>query len=240
MIDKAMAEQVLVHNLQQKDSTSIHRKSCIYAQVFTQCPVPDTILCFEQGVVEGKPRAYILEFRVDAVNRGAYIPSFSQYPAEIEYLFLPCSFIQPAGKPTYEFLDEGVVTMFSCQISVNFKAQTIGSLRAEKWDMHIAAFDYMLDELQQNLKRLANEHGRHGVKMRLASDTCYTSSISAVSNMCYNEDCLLGQIMLDCRVILQQHAGLCLESYINICIYQSLVMEMLDTKQHAWYPCFSR
>ena len=71
------------------------------------------------------------------------------------------------------------------------------------------------------------------MQARLAADTRYTSSISAVSNRGYNEDGLLGQIMLDCRVILHRHAGLCLESYINDGMYRSLVMEMLDTKQHA-------
>jgi ankyrin repeat protein len=167
---------------------------------------------------------------VDAVNRGACIINFSQYPAEIEYLFLPCSFIQPAGKPSYEFLDAGVVTTFTCQISVNLKAQTIGSLRAEKRDMHIAAFEYMLDELHQNLKKLATEHC---VQERMAADTRYTSHIPAVSNRSYNVDGLLGQIMMDCKVVFQRHARHCPELYINDGMFRSLVMEMLDIKQHA-------
>ena len=34
-----------------------------------------------------------------------------RYPEEIEYLWIPCSYIQPNGDPMIEIVPEGVVTM---------------------------------------------------------------------------------------------------------------------------------
>ena len=34
-----------------------------------------------------------------------------RYPSEVEYLWVPCSFVQPMGDPTIEIVQEGVVTM---------------------------------------------------------------------------------------------------------------------------------
>jgi hypothetical protein len=50
------------------------------------------------GVRENKPRPMILEFRPTAVDRGASVQDFSQYPKEEETLYLPCSYVQPYGE----------------------------------------------------------------------------------------------------------------------------------------------
>jgi hypothetical protein len=49
------------------------------------------------GVRENKPRPMILQFRPTAVDRGASVQDFSQYPKEEETLYLPCSYVQPHG-----------------------------------------------------------------------------------------------------------------------------------------------
>lgn len=49
------------------------------------------------GVRENKPFPMVLEFRPTAVDRGASVQDFSQYPGEQETLYLPCSYVQPNG-----------------------------------------------------------------------------------------------------------------------------------------------
>jgi hypothetical protein len=54
------------------------------------------------GARENKPRPMILQFKPTAVDRGASVQEFSQYPAEQETLYLPCSYVQPHGDATRE------------------------------------------------------------------------------------------------------------------------------------------
>ncbi len=35
----------------------------------------------------------------------------SRYPGEAEYLWVPCSFVQPRGEPVMDITPEGLVTM---------------------------------------------------------------------------------------------------------------------------------
>jgi hypothetical protein len=59
------------------------------------------------GVEEGKPKATVLVIRTGAVDRGACLRDFSQYPAEEEYLWLPLSFVQPDGEGFVEVTGRG-------------------------------------------------------------------------------------------------------------------------------------
>ena len=59
------------------------------------------------GVAEGKPLPMVLSARVGAIDRGARIADLSQYPGEVEYLWVPCSFIEPMG-------DHAVVVVEQC------------------------------------------------------------------------------------------------------------------------------
>jgi hypothetical protein len=54
------------------------------------------------GARENKPRPMILQFKPTAVDRGASVQDFSQYPGEQEILYLPCSYVQPHGEPIKE------------------------------------------------------------------------------------------------------------------------------------------
>ena len=49
------------------------------------------------GIEEKKPVPIVLEIRVGAVDRGASIQNFSQYPQEKEFVFVPCSFLEQDG-----------------------------------------------------------------------------------------------------------------------------------------------
>ena len=46
------------------------------------------------GVKTNQALPMVLEIRVGSVDRGACIQAFSQYPAEVEYLWVPGSFLE--------------------------------------------------------------------------------------------------------------------------------------------------
>ena len=109
------------------------------------------------GVKDGKPLAMVLEIRVGAVDRGACIREFSQYPAEVEYLWVPCSFLEPVGARYLEVSPHGPVTVIPLRVNANLKTMVIEDLVAQKKQMHLASFRYVLDELGSDLRRLARE-----------------------------------------------------------------------------------
>jgi hypothetical protein len=77
------------------------------------------------GVKEGKPLAMLFEVQVSSVDRGACIQEFSQYPGEVEYLWVPCSFVEPYGTQYVEVTPDGVARVVRVRINANLKASTI-------------------------------------------------------------------------------------------------------------------
>ncbi len=80
------------------------------------------------GINESKPLPLVLALRVGAADRGACIREFSQYPAEIEYLFAPCSFLEKDGPEYLEVTSAGVVKIFPVRLNANHKTSTIEEL----------------------------------------------------------------------------------------------------------------
>lgn len=62
------------------------------------------------GAACGKPEAMVFVINITAVDRGARVMEFSQYPHEMEYIWPPLSYIQPAG-PAYIELVDGIAVM---------------------------------------------------------------------------------------------------------------------------------
>jgi hypothetical protein len=58
-------------------------------------------------LAEGRPRAMVLSTTAGAINRGACIAELSQYPGEVEYLWAPCSFLEPMGARSVELVTKG-------------------------------------------------------------------------------------------------------------------------------------
>ena len=54
------------------------------------------------GVQQGRPLAMVMEIVTSSIDRGACIRDFSQYPAEVEYLWVPCSFLEPSASQYLE------------------------------------------------------------------------------------------------------------------------------------------
>ena len=77
------------------------------------------------GVKESRRYPKILKLVVGAVDRGADISLYSQYPGEQEYLWLPRCFLEPVGENDFLVEDFGVVEVLTMRINANLKAVTI-------------------------------------------------------------------------------------------------------------------
>jgi hypothetical protein len=110
------------------------------------------------GAKEGRPLPMVLEMAVGPVDRGACIRELSQYPKELEYLYLPMSFVSPDGAPRFTISAAGhCVRVIPVRINVNLSARTVEELVGQKKRMHCAAFRFLLGELKCELARLAKE-----------------------------------------------------------------------------------
>ena len=109
----------------------------------------------------------VLRMETGTIDRGADISELSQYPGEREYLWVPCSFLEPHGAATAELAAGGVVTVVPVRVSANLKALTVEELHTQKKDMHLNASRYQLEELCCELKRIAAEGG---LRARVARD----------------------------------------------------------------------
>jgi hypothetical protein len=107
----------------------------------------------------------VLRMETGAISRGADISELSQYPGEREFLWVPCTFLEPHGPATVELVAEvggrtgGVVTVVNVRLSPNLKTLTVEELRTQKRDAHVSAFRYQLDEARRELDRIAREEG---------------------------------------------------------------------------------
>ena len=105
----------------------------------------------------------VLVLTTGAIDRGACIAALSQYPAEVEYLWVPCSYLEPAGRPWLELAPPaaggggGLVRLLPVRVNANLKAATVEELRGRKQAMLLASFDYSLAETDRELERIARE-----------------------------------------------------------------------------------
>jgi hypothetical protein len=77
----------------------------------------------------------------------------------VEYLWVPCSFLQPQGAQYLEVTADGVAAVVPVRINSNLKAATVEDLVGQKRAGHLSAFACLRDELRGDLERLAGERG---------------------------------------------------------------------------------
>ena len=177
------------------------------------------------GAAEGKPLPMVLEMVVGPVDRGACIRDLSQYPGEVEYLYLPMSFISPDGTPRFTISAAGLgVRVIPVRINVNLSARTVEVLVGQKKRSHCAAFRFLLCELKDELPRLA-EAG--GAAARFAGDTTKNQGGT------HTVEGLLEKIAGQCEAVLQKHAARAEEEFAVDAVYQGLSAEMLDARRWA-------
>ena len=214
------------------------------------------------GVEEGRPRPAVLVMRAGAVDRGACIGEFSQYPGEREYLWVPCSFLQPDGPACARALPGGAVAVVPVRVNANLKAATVEEILEGKRSTHLASFRHLLEELRQRLRatceredaagRLRREQAGAAAASarggRLRSLSTFGKSVGpgelgrepsgggvpeAVSG-------LLDRILEECRAVYARHAATPAERYPDNHTFRTLVMEMLEaeamaaSKLHLW------
>ena len=175
------------------------------------------------GAREGRPRATVLVITCGAVDRGACIREFSQYPSEIEYLWLPCSFVQPSGSRYLEVSALGVVTMVPVRVNANLKTMTVDEILGQKKAMHLASFRYLQDELRRDLEHIAEAEGGSG---RLRADTSPGKARFSVHGF-------VRHIQKQVQEVFERHCAAEASGYIGDEDYRSLATEMLDTKAFA-------
>lgn len=175
------------------------------------------------GVKEGRPLAMVLEMSVGAVDRGACIRDYSQFPAEVEYLWVPCSYLEPVSVARTEATVDGVVTVIPTRINANLLTETIEGLVARKKKMHLASFVFLLDEIKMELEQISHTDE---AKQRWERDT---SAPTAKLTL----DGFVSLICRQLREIFDRHDKVEPTSYAKDEVYQSMGTEMLESRKFA-------
>ncbi len=189
------------------------------------------------GVKDRKPQASIMEIRPNAVDRGADISEFSQYPGEREFLFVPMSYVQGEERCRMEVgPGGGVLKVFSVSISINLKTETVEELMGKKKSMHVTAFKSVIEETKQWMHAYAEAGGR--AQARAAQDKEYGSknyldkkadgSFGVTGISWFNSETIKQM-----QAIKEADAKLPENDYVNDLKYKALVTRMLSSQEWA-------
>lgn len=186
------------------------------------------------GVEQGRPLAMVLKLEVHAVDRGASIRDFSQYPREVEYLWVPCSYLEPSGPAELEVTPHGIVSTIPVRANANLITSTIEELVSQKRSMHLAAFAFLLDELQADLEALAEEGGAAARWAReKESETAKKWEKNGEKRQIPTVAEFIGGIVVQAKKVYEQQAQVSDAEYVSDEVFRALVMEMLETKLFA-------
>ena len=158
------------------------------------------------------------------MDRGACIKDFSQYPEEIEYLWVPCSFLEPWGSPYLEVTRHGVLSIVRVRVNANLKAPTVEDLVELKKQIHLASFRYLPEEIRREIDR-------HAADGDAASR--WTADATRQSPEKGSLQAFLSGIIDECQQIYGKHAKTSAERYVDSEFYRGLVIEMLEVRTMA-------
>ena len=183
------------------------------------------------GVEQGKPKAMVLVIETGAVDRGACLREYSQYQDEAEFLWLPVSFLQPHGGVSVEFTNKGLVTMVHVRVIPNLKTNTIEEAVEKKKTIHMAAFSFVLEQLNQDLTSKANTAI---VQKRFSEGSNLKSTLPGSNRIVeFTVANLIEHIVDECKMTFRRHASLEPIKFVGDETYKSLVTEMLDAQTFA-------
>ena len=171
------------------------------------------------------------------MDRAASIQAYSQYPGEGEYLWVPIAFLESTGETRKEATAHGVITVMGLRVNANLKARSLLELEEAEKRMHVAAFRYLIDELEKELRELA---AGEEAEERKKTDNGLSGSFSATPAGKKIEregtvEALCDGIVEDCRAILTRHEELPAEDFLDDGVYRYLVAESLETKDMGRY-----
>ena len=193
---------------------------------FSSTTADRTVAVQYSGVKDKKPQASIMEIHPNAVDRGADISEFSQYPGEKEFLFVPMSYVQGEERCRVEVgPGGGVLKVISVRVNINLKTETLEQLLGKKKSMHIAAFKSVIDETKQWLHAHAEDGDR--AQARGATDKEYRPTGYGSLSWFISETLEHMQTMKDADATLPD------DDYVNDLKYKALVTRMLSSQEWA-------
>ena len=161
--------------------------------------------------------------RSAAVDHGADIGQFSQYPGEREYLWNPLSLVEPNGQPFVEDTPDGIVTILPVRMNMNVKSMTVDELVGQKKAMHLSSFKFMINEVASKLEEISPE-----ISERIKADRDIVEKDRAEKLRA-----LKSGVVAQCSEAMERHAKRPDEDYLDHVTFRSLVMEMLDFNMFA-------
>jgi hypothetical protein len=193
---------------------------------FSSTTADRTVAVQYSGVKDKKPQASIMEIHPNAVDRGADISEFSQYPGEKEFLFVPMSYVQGEERCRVEVgPGGGVLKVISVRVNINLKTETLEQLLGKKKSMHIAAFKSVIDETKQWLHAHAEDGGR--AQARAATDKEY-GKYGWVDLSWF-----ISKTLKQMETIKEEDTWLPDDDYVNDLKYKALVTRMLSSQEWA-------
>jgi hypothetical protein len=194
---------------------------------FMSCSADKDVAMGYSGAAQGRPHAMVLEIEPSAVDRGAVVCGFSQYPKEVETLFLPMSFVVQHGEQRVEHSAMGNVTVIPVRVSVNLKAERLEQLEEKKKSIHLKAFEYRVHELRQTLRRLAHE-GNAEARLKCDKDIQGEEHKKdhTVDGFCEAQ-------VKKVEAVLRRHQSRAAVEYSDEDVYRALVSESLEVARMA-------
>lgn len=119
------------------------------------------------------------------------------------------------------------------RVNANLKARSLTELEEAKKTMHVAAFRYLMGELDKELGELAGGEEAQERKKADASSGLFGGTDFEGKRMISRGgtvEALCEGIMEDCRAILTKHEGLPAADFLDDGVYRYLVAEALETK----------
>ena len=182
------------------------------------------------GAKKGRRIPMIIEIEVGSVDRGANIRKFSQYPHEDEYLWTPCSFLEPVGNPFLDVSDGTVVTVIRVRANCNLKTMTTDQLFSIKKSMHLEAFNLLILDVERSLVQMTAS-----IEERLGQDDslrCDEEGNPALEPIC-TAATLIKEIVGQCTIVKEQQERVDESEYVLEKSYKDLVCAMLETATMA-------
>ena len=171
----------------------------------------------------------VLCLEATSIDRGACIKKFSQYPDEVEYLYVPCSFVEPTGQRRLEETttkgneSTGLLWMIHVRVNANLKSFTVEELKERKKQMHLAAFDYLLAETERALVAIAGEEKS---KAKWEGENDYWKRKYKLSDF-------ITKIVDEGKALKKRHESVDPDHYNQDLKYRGLVEEMLHYRTAA-------
>jgi ankyrin repeat protein len=163
------------------------------------------------------------QVRSAAVDHGADIGAFSQYPGEHEYLWNPLSLVEPLGIPLVENTTAGLVTIIPVRMNMNVKSMTVDELEDQKKAMHLSSFKFLIKELEREFKSWDDK-----ILERMKTDCEVENAMRGEFLSKFQQETLR-----QCEQVYEYQQKKQNKDFINAEIFRSLVIGMLDCNMFA-------